>query len=243
MSLLLLLLCSNMWYVICSHEAYVGWWVYLAELLMMPIFQWCSTALGKTHFLASLSVPAFTMGLNQMLNEKQKISNINILPSDFDGFQNSCSWLRYLWHWYNIITDSNVNVEWHLLTRHFSMHSSCLINIRMHRQLYEVSIYYSEIMYFGTSLLIVFIGEQAQHNVQIIQIGMHCQERILTNILQKELGFLFVCWSASYAMNWCSELAVSNNILFILRMDLCYCHEEKKKAKYNASMHSKGYFS
>lgn len=73
------------------------------------------------------------------------------------------------------------------------MHSSCLINIRMHRQLYEVSIYYSEIMYFGTSLLIVFIGEQAQHNVQIIQIGMHCQERILTNILQKELGFLFVC--------------------------------------------------
>lgn len=60
---------------------------------MLSIFHWCSTAFRRTPYLSPLSVPDFTMGLIQMLNEKHKFININILPSDFDVLQGSCSWL------------------------------------------------------------------------------------------------------------------------------------------------------
>lgn len=35
------------------------------------------------------------MGVIQILNEKHYIINIDILPNDFDVFQNSCSWVSH----------------------------------------------------------------------------------------------------------------------------------------------------
>lgn len=86
-----------------------------------------------------------------------KSKNVNTLPSDFGGFQNSCSWLRHQWYWYDIIIKSNANVEHHLFSICWPGTSLYICHTKWIPEYVgsymNLVIYYLEITFFGTSHL------------------------------------------------------------------------------------------